>query len=113
MTIAFVTDLIFSTKITSTAKALGVEVRVVRTADALAQRIEAGEAALVLIDLNANGDDPLEAVRVTRRAANPPRTICYLSHGQTELAEQARQAGAGEVMSRSEFTAKLPALLQS
>ena len=111
--LAFLSDLIFSTKISSTAKALGVEVHVVRTLDALRQRLEADPVTLLLIDLNATGDDPVEAIRVARRMTPPPRTIAYLSHVQTELAEQARRTGADEVIPRSAFVARLPDLLRA
>ena len=57
--------------------------------------------------------DPLAAVRTAREAAAPPRIVAYLSHVQTELAAAAREAGAEEVMPRSEFTANLPEILTS
>jgi CheY-like chemotaxis protein len=109
---ALVTDLIFSTKITSTAKSLDVPVKVVRSVDALAERLAAGDTALVLIDLHADGVDPIEAIAVTRRFADPPHTIAYGSHVQTDLAAAARHAGADEVLPRSAFTARLPEILK-
>jgi len=39
--------------------------------------------------------------------------IGYLSHVQTELAEQAKAAGCREVMPRSKFTMNLAAILTS
>lgn len=112
LTIAYVTDLIFSTKITSTAQALGAKVRVVRNPDTLRVRLAESPAAAVIIDLNADGD-PIEAVRATREVEPPPHTIAYLSHVQTELAEAAREAGADEVLPRSAFVERLPGLFGS
>ncbi len=69
---AFVTDLIFATKITSTARSLGVGVRVVGSVDALAEPLAAGELALLIVDLAAAGETPLDAIRLARQAARPP-----------------------------------------
>src|SRR5262245_18350177 len=103
--VALVTDLLFVTKIRSTAQAVGVPVRMVRsTADLLDG---AGEARLALIDLNASWVDPVEAIRQLRAMPHPPRILGYLSHVQRELAEAAQAAGADEVMPRSRFSGEL------
>ena len=111
--IAFVTDLIFSTKIASTGKSLEVPVRIVRSVDALSERLADDDVGLVLIDLNADGANPLDAIRATRQLADPPRIIAYVSHVQTDLAAAAGEAGADEVMPRSAFSAQLPELLKA
>ncbi len=67
---------------------------------------------LVLIDLNADLD-VLRAVECSRQSASLPRTIAYVSHVQADLIDAARRAGAHEVMARSAFVAKLPALLEA
>src|SRR6185436_10689777 len=95
--IAFVTDLIFGTKIASTARSLGIDLQIVRSANDFNARLASG-AALAIIDLNAAGPDPLAAVRIAHEAAARPRVIAYLSHVQTELAAAAREAGADDVM---------------
>lgn len=108
---ALVTDLIFATKITSTAAALDVPVKIVRTLPKLQERLDSGSDAIVLIDLNADGVDVIKAIELCRAAAHAPHTIAYASHVQTELIESARGAGAHEVLARSAFVVKLPALL--
>lgn len=109
--LALVTDLIFATKITSTATSLGVDVKVVRTLSKLHEALTAGGNALVLIDLNADGVKAIEAIEVCRCASPRSRTIAYASHVQADLITAARQAGADEVLARSAFAAKLPMLL--
>jgi hypothetical protein len=114
-TIAFVTDLIFATKITSTAKALGVPVTMVRTAEKLRETLDAlptdaADRPQVLIDLNATAD-PVAAVRLAKAHPAHPLIVAYLSHVQAELAQQAREAGADQVMARSGFVQQLPGLL--
>jgi DNA-binding response OmpR family regulator len=104
-------DLIFSTKIFSTAKALNVPVTAVRTLDALREKLATGQFTRLIVDLNATGVDAVEAVRVARTTSAPPHVIAFLSHVQTDLAMAAKEAGADQVLPRSAFSAKLPDLL--
>jgi CheY-like chemotaxis protein len=110
---AVVTDLIFGTKISSSAKSLGIELKIIRSMDKLDDRLSSAADSFVLIDLNADGVDVIEAIRRCKAATHRPRTIAYVSHVQTELIERARQAGADEVMARSAFVARLPAVLST
>jgi CheY-like chemotaxis protein len=112
-TIAVVTDLIFSTKITGTAKALQKPYAVARTLEKLQEHLNAAteESPLVIIDLNSAGLDTVEAVRQAKAHPKHPRVIAFLSHVEVELAEQARAAGADQVMARSGFVNQLPAIL--
>ena len=109
-TVALVTDLIFSTKITGTGRAVGQPVLVARSVDKLREQLAAaGPGALVIIDLNANGVDVLEAIRAARQSGG--RVLAYLSHVQAELVAAAREAGADQVLARSAFSDQLPNLL--
>lgn len=107
--IAFVTDLIFATKISSTAASLGVDTAMARNLDALATKIESG-AALALIDMDAEAD-PLRAIELCRAAAVRPRIVAFVSHVRADLVQAARDAGADLVLARSAFVTRLPALL--
>ena len=75
--------------------------------------LASGADAAIIIDLNSEGLDVLEAIRHCKAAAHQPRTIAYVSHVDVELIQAARHAGADEVMARSAFVTKLPALLES
>jgi DNA-binding NarL/FixJ family response regulator len=108
---ALVTDLFFVTKIKGTADAVGAPLTLARTTEQLLHAIGAG-ARLAIIDLNATGVDPVDAIRRCKALPDPPRVLAYLSHVQRELAEAAQAAGADEVLPRSKFSADLPALLQ-
>jgi DNA-binding NarL/FixJ family response regulator len=106
------TDLIFSTKITGTAKALGQPCAVARTPEKLAELLaNAPPEALLIVDLNAAGLDPLAAIQLAKAHAWPPRVVAFLSHVQADLAAAARQAGADQVLARSAFTERLPEIL--
>lgn len=106
------TDLIFATKITGTAKSLGLSYAVVRTVDALAQRLATGEVSKVILDLSVTGLDPLAALDAVKAHDAALPVIAFLSHVQAELAQQARDRGADKVLPRSAFSARLPELLQ-
>ena len=114
-TIAVVTDLIFGTKITGTGKALGKPVLVARTLEKLQEHLDAvpadAGAPTLIIDLNANGIDPIVAVRLARAHKASPNIIAYLSHVQVDLAQAAREAGAHQAMARSAFVQQLPNIL--
>ena len=104
-----VSDLIFASKIRGTAEALGVDVTVVRNRGSLLSAIDG--VKLLIIDLNLEGDDPLGLIRMVRNQTDPPRIISFCSHVQTNLADQAGEAGADQVLPRSKFTIELPQIL--
>ena len=111
-------DLIFATKIRSTAEALGVETRPVRDSQMLRYRLERIDdgrpndpvSALMLdLGLGETGLSLLEQVK--RHDPNIP-VIAFGSHVATELLEDARRRGAEFVFPRSTFVSRLPDLLE-
>ena len=113
MILAAVDDLLFSSKIRTVAKQIGVEVVFARTpADILAQA-RTRTPALALFDLNSQQVQPLQTIAALK--ADPGlraiRTVGFVSHVQTGLIEAARKAGTDEVMARSAFAASLADIL--
>lgn len=108
--VVLVDDLFFQSKMLEVAKHLSISLEAKPTATAFLEAVGQGNPKLIILDLNAR-DKPLEALRQLNPASNPARIIGYLSHVQTELAEEARAAGCAEVMPRSKFTQNLPAIL--
>jgi len=104
-----VSDLIFATKIRSTAATLGVEVAIVRDRAAMLAHLD--DAATVVLDLNLDGDDAVELIRLARARPSPPRIVAYCAHVDKDLATSAEEAGADRVMPRSQFVAVLPEIL--
>lgn len=104
--IALVRDLMFSSKITATARAVGVRVTLVgdpaRLADTAGDRL--------LIDLNLPG--AIDAAAAWAGADPFRQTVGFVSHVDTDTIQQARTAGIQQVMARSQFTARLPEILQ-
>ncbi|MHC4446698.1 MAG: hypothetical protein ACYSXF_02670, partial [Planctomycetota bacterium] len=66
MIVAFLDDLIFATKLSSTASAVGATVTIARTLGELGEQVDGGDVHLVLVDLSGGGGDPLEAVALAR-----------------------------------------------
>jgi CheY-like chemotaxis protein len=112
--IAVVDDLFFGAKILETAKRLNVPLRVVRSPEALEELARACRPALLIFDLNAEGCQPLQAIR--RVKANPELkdtpVLGFVSHVQQDLKAAAAEAGCDRIMARSAFTAQLPDILR-
>ena len=107
--LAIVDDLLFQARIQGVAAPLGVEVRIAKT---FAQAQDAwADPAVVIVDLNCTGADPLEVVRTLRAQRPTVPIIGYGSHVQAELLAQARAAGCTTVLPRSAFVQQLPRLL--
>ena len=87
---AYVTDLIFASKITAVATHVGANVRVVRSREALREAAEG--ATGVLIDLNTEaGDAGAELVRELKQRRPETPIVCFAAHVQTELIRAARE----------------------
>jgi CheY-like chemotaxis protein len=135
--IAFVSDLMFVTRVEDAAGTLGFQVDFIeREADiapddqpspqrqlgehlqgagaVLIQKIAAMQPALLIFDLN-NQEIPwrdwialLTSVPATRRIP----VLCFGSHMDVDATQAAREAGASAVVARSRFVSALPELIQ-
>jgi len=108
--VAVLNDLIFETKIRLTAQALGVEITVVRSLAALAAELDRVRPSLLIVDLNTAGVD---AVAAGNLHMPRPYVVAFVSHVDQDLAKQAAEAGADQVLPRSRFTIELPRILQT
>lgn len=106
-------DLIFTSKITGTARALGARVLVAGD-PALAQAMIAQwRPAVVFADLAAGDLVAPTVLTALRRQAEPDTAfVAFGSHVDTQALAAARAAGCDEVMPRSRFSAELPALIR-
>ena len=100
----FVRDLMFSTRIVETAKALNRPFKVVRKAEVLMSE----QGRLLIVDLNQDG--AIEVASEWRKATGA-RTIGFVSHVDTDVIERAKAAGIDQILSRGQFTQVLPTLL--
>ena len=107
--VVFIRDMIFESKISATARSLGVELSVVRQANDLPAVLERHGPGLMIVDLGC--PDALEAIAVAAAHSPRPRILAYVSHVEVELANAAAEKGADEVLPRSRFVNELPRLL--
>ncbi|MBA4062851.1 MAG: response regulator [Isosphaera sp.] len=105
-------DLIFFTRISGAARAVGLTVRQAKTAAELvvaARRLPPGG---VILDLQNPGLD-LPALLAELRAGCPemPHVVAYGSHVDAAALRTAREAGCDRVLPRSKFVEELDAAI--
>ena len=113
MILAVLDDLMFTSKIKTTAGRIGVAVTFARSADAALSEMRKAAPSLVILDLNNARVNPLGLVGSMKQdpALSSVPTVGYVSHVQTEVIDAARRAGVGEVLARSAFTERLADIL--
>ncbi|HSL21557.1 MAG TPA: hypothetical protein VK886_08475 [Vicinamibacterales bacterium] len=115
MIVAAVEDLLFSSKIRSVAKQIGVDLAFARTPDEILQKTRAERPSLVIVDLNGAKTDPIGTIAALKADVSTAgvRVLGFASHVHVDLIQAAREAGAEEVLPRSAFAARLPEILGS
>jgi PleD family two-component response regulator len=113
MILAVLDDLMFTSKIRTTASQLGVTVAFARSREGALTALHGERPTLVILDLNSVRVEPIGIVADMKAdaALADIATIGFASHVQTAVIEEARAAGVTEVMARSAFTQRLPELL--
>ena len=102
--LVLVRDLILSSRITATAKELGVAYRLLRNPALLP-----GETGrLLIVDLNL--PDALEQAAAWQKSKQCD-VVGFVSHVDADTINRAREAGLQKVMARSRFVELLPAIL--
>ena len=113
MILAVLDDLMFTSKIKTTASQLGAAVTFARSADAALNEMRKAPPALVILDLNNPRTRPLAIVasmKADPALASVP-TLGYVSHVDTATIDAAREAGVGEILARSAFASRLAEIL--
>jgi PleD family two-component response regulator len=110
--VAIAADLMFASRIRSTAQAVGGDLHLARTAADVKRLASELRPRLVIIDLDIRSLDPVALITDLKGdpATSPVRILSYVSHVREDLIEAARQAGA-EVIARGAFNRNLPAIL--
>jgi CheY-like chemotaxis protein len=105
-------DLIFMSRITGEARALGLTVTPARSLEQLLERVRQQTPSCILVDLAFPG---LVLPDLFRRLAEvcrpPPRVVAYGSHVDPGGLRAARSAGCDPVLPRSQFVEELPRAL--
>lgn len=108
-----VRDLMLRSRIEGVADALGVPARAAATLDIARVRAAESAPAVIFVDLSDSHFPLAESLREMRAAAPAARLIGFASHVDLKAFKAARAAGFDLVLSRSEFTARLPELLKA
>jgi CheY-like chemotaxis protein len=106
-------DLIFTSKVTGTARELGHRVMVAGDVPLARAMIEQWRPRVVFVDLAAGelvAPGALIALQQLAGAETP--FVAFGSHVDTAALAAAKAAGCAEVMPRSKFSAELPALIR-
>jgi hypothetical protein len=103
--LVLVRDLLFASRIAATARAIGVDVKMLRDEQKLSG--EAGRR--LIVDLNQPG--ALDAA-VEWKKQTAGEVIGFVSHVDADTIRRARDAGIDHVMPRSRFVAQLESLLR-
>jgi PleD family two-component response regulator len=115
MIVCVLDDLLFSVKISTTAKAVGADVYFERTPGMALARIKERQPSLAIFDLNSAKFDPLGVIAQLK--ADPQtraiRTLGFVSHVQADTIAAAREAGIDEVLARSAFAERLGEILST
>ena len=115
MIVCVIDDLIFSIKMKTAAKSLGVELYFEREAGRVVSTVREKQPSLVIFDLNSGRLQPIAAISALKAdpSLSATRTLGYVSHVDTATIEEARTAGIDQVLARSAFAERLGEILTS
>ena len=101
-------DFLFISRVQGHARALGLEVRPVRTPEALLQKVGEAKPGCVLLDLHVDGLEIVSLVAGLKQGEPAPFVVGYGSHVDVATLRRARDAGCDLVLPRSKFVEDLP-----
>jgi CheY-like chemotaxis protein len=102
-------DLIFTSRVTGTARDLGLTVKAARSSTALQALAAQQPPACLIVDLQNPGLDIAALVNhLAQSSATRPFIVAYGSHVATAVLKAAREVGCDLVLPRSKFVEDLP-----
>jgi DNA-binding NarL/FixJ family response regulator len=105
-------DMIFTSRITGTARDLGLCMKPARSMEALNALIHRQIPCCVIVDLGHPGLSIVDFMESLGKICSPkPRVVAYGSHVDSATLRSAREAGCHAVLPRSKFVEDLPRFL--
>ncbi|MBV9123000.1 MAG: response regulator [Planctomycetes bacterium] len=105
-------DLMFTSRITGTARSLGLTLKTARSAEALENLARQHPPVCIIVDLANPGLNLQDLLpRLAEVCPVRPRVVAYGSHVDAAGLRAARQAGCDVVLPRSKFVEDLPSAL--
>ena len=106
-------DLIFTSKVTGTARSLGHRMLVAGNIEPAATMIAEWRPCVVFVDLTAGDLVSFESLLGYQKLSGPEtHFVAFGSHVDTETLATARAVGCDPVLPRSKFAAELPDLIK-
>lgn len=106
-------DLMFQSRISSTARSIGQPCMTERSAAKLIERVEESEGIkLVLIDLTLRSVDLASEIPQLKQAFPGCQILAFGPHVDVERLEAAQQAGADRVLTRGQMDRDLTEILK-
>jgi PleD family two-component response regulator len=111
--LAAVDDLMFSSRIATAAKQMGIDLAFARSAEDVLNQARTKTPGLIIFDLNAARLDPIGTITALKAedAFRDIATLGFVSHVDSDVIAAARAAGIDEVLARSAFTERLAEIL--
>lgn len=109
--VAAVSDMIFQSKIVSTAQAVGLQVNIVTSLESFRQTIGKTTPECVLVDLEQDEQMVMEVLKLAHAQSPKPTVIGYCPHVRQNVLDLAVRAGFDKVMPRSAFATNLATIL--
>jgi len=105
-------DMLFTSRITGTARDLGLSMKVARSPEQLKTLAGEQNPRCIIVDLGNPGLSIADLTQHLRTSCSPkPRIVAYGSHVDTATLKGAREAGCDLVLPRSKFVEELPRAL--
>jgi CheY-like chemotaxis protein len=102
-------DMMFTSRITGTGRALGVEVKSARSVERLTEFLRTEAPSCLIIDLANPGLQIKEFIEQLRQDfPKPPYVVAFGAHVDATTLHAARAAGCDVVLPRSKFSEELP-----
>lgn len=108
-------DLLFISKITTVLQRLGITYAyAIDSLNELESKVSDSAPLLLLLDLAISKYDAVEAIRILKaeEATKSVSILAYTGHTSVEVLQKARDAGADKVLTKGEFSANLPKLVE-
>jgi CheY-like chemotaxis protein len=108
--LAIVDDMFFASKIKAVAEAVGADLTLIKSVEALLQKALEVKPDLIVVDLHNQKTEPISLGSLLR--ADPQlkdiKLLGFFSHVEVELQRRAKEAGFTQVLPRSVFARDLP-----
>jgi DNA-binding response OmpR family regulator len=113
MIVLLTKDLLAGSQVAPAVRATGRKLASVPSLEAYARRISETPPRLVIIDLNMPGLDLDEIVTQARAASEKVEVVAFGPHVHVDRLKAARSAGCDLVLTRGQFVATLPEILET